>query len=127
MCPAVGQGAIGIQLRAKDKVMHEIIAPLDHEETRTTVTAERTLLEALGGGCQVPLGGYAMIQGERLRLSAIVVAEDGRRSFSRVLEGSPSNPEALGRETAEKLLSLGAGEIMGVEQPKKPKKKARAR
>lgn len=128
MCPAVGQGAIGIQLRANDKTMHEIIAPLGHAETRTTVTAERTLLAVLGGGCQVPLGAYAMIQGDRLKLSAIVVAEDGRRSFSRVVEGNPSNPEALGRETAEKLLSLGAGEIMGLlEQPEKPKKKGRAR
>lgn len=123
MCPAIAQGAIGIQVRAKDKGIREIIEPLDHEETRTAVTAERTLLEALGGGCQVPLGGYAMIQGDRLRLSAIVVTEDGRRSFSRVVEGSPTNPAALGEETAEKLLSLGAGEIMGI----KPKKKARAR
>jgi len=123
MCPAIGQGAIGIQVRAKDKGILEIIAPLDHEETRTAVTAERTLLKALGGGCQVPLGGYAMIQGDRLRLSAMIVSEDGRRSFCRVVEGSPSNPSALGEETAEKLLSLGAGEIMGI----KPKKKARAR
>ena len=123
MCPAIAQGAIGIQVRSKDKVIQEIIEPLDHEETRTAVTAERTLLEALGGGCQVPLGGYAMIQGDRLRLSAIVVTEDGRRSFSRVVEGSPTNPAALGEETAEKLLSLGAGDIMGI----KPKKKARAR
>jgi hydroxymethylbilane synthase len=123
MCPAIGQGAIGIQVRAKDKGILEIIAPLDHEETRTAVTAERTLLKALGGGCQVPLGGYAMIQGDRLRLSAMIVSEDGRRSFCRVVEGSPSNPSALGEETAEKLLSLGAGKIMGI----KPKKKARAR
>jgi len=124
MCPSVGQGAIGIQVRAKDKTIQDIIEPLDHEETRTTVTAERTLLQALGGGCQVPLGAYAMIQGDRLRLSAIIVSEDGRRSFCRVVEGSPSNPEALGQETAEKLLSLGAGEIMGLEEPKK---KARGR
>ena len=119
MCPAIGQGAIGIQVRARDKAIHEIVAPLNHQETRTAVTAERTLLEALSGGCQVPLGGYASIRGDRLRLSAMVVSQDGRRSFCRVVEGNTMTPAAVGEETAEKLLSLGAGAIMGLKQTKK--------
>ncbi|MDA1313868.1 MAG: hydroxymethylbilane synthase [Acidobacteria bacterium] len=112
MCPAVGQGAIAIQIRAKDTALREILKPLHHEETACAVIAERTLLASIGGGCQLPLGGYAAIQGDRLRLSAMIVSEDGRRAFVRVVEGSPTNPTALGRETAEKLLSLGAGEFM---------------
>ena len=112
MCPAVGQGAIAIQIRAKDSGIREILKPLHHQETACAVTAERTLLASIGGGCQLPLGGHAAIQGDRLRLSAMIVSEDGRRAFVRVVEGSPTNPTALGRETAEKLLSLGAGEFM---------------
>ncbi|HUG81353.1 MAG TPA: hydroxymethylbilane synthase [Bryobacterales bacterium] len=112
MCPAVGQGAIAIQIRAKDSGIREILKPLHHQETACAVIAERTLLATIGGGCQLPLGGHAAIQGDRLRLSAMIVSEDGRRAFVRVVEGSPTNPAALGRETAEKLLSLGAGEFM---------------
>lgn len=119
MYPAIGQGAIGIQVRARDKGMQEIIAPLNHQETRAAVTAERSLLDALSGGCQVPLGGYASIRGDRLRLSAMVVSQDGRRSFCRVVEGSTTTPSAVGEETAERLLSMGAGVIMDLYQTKK--------
>lgn len=119
MYPAIGQGAIGIQVRARDKSMQEIIAPLNHQETRIAVTAERTLLEALGGGCQVPLGGYASIRGDRLRLSAMVISQDGRRSFCRVVEGSTTTPVSVGEETVQRLLSMGAGAIMGLNQTKK--------
>ena len=128
MCPAVGQGAIALQIRSKDSGIREIIQPLHHEETATAVTAERTLLAALGGGCQVPLGGYASIQGDRLRLSAMIVSRDGRRAFVRVVEGSPINPVALGHDTAEKLLALGAGEFMnGAPARSKTKPKSRLR
>ena len=126
MCPAVGQGAIAIQIRAKDSGIREILRPLHHDETAAAVIAERTLLAALGGGCQLPLAGHAGIQGDRLRLSAMIVSEDGRRAFVRVVEGSPTNPTALGRETAEKLLALGAGEFMKAAAAK-PKRSAKAK
>jgi hydroxymethylbilane synthase len=126
MCPAVGQGAIAIQIRTKDSGIREILRPLHHDETATAVIAERTLLAALGGGCQLPLAGHASIQGDRLRLSAMIVSEDGRRAFVRVVEGSPTNPTALGRETAEKLLALGAGEFMKAAAAK-PKRSAKAK
>jgi hydroxymethylbilane synthase len=123
--PAVAQGALGLAIRKGDERLREIVAPLNHTESQVAVTAERSLLAALGGGCQVPIGGHAFIQGDRLKLASIVVSPDGRRSFCRVVEGNPNNPEALGEETAAKLLDMGAGEIL---KPNKPtRKSARAR
>ncbi len=119
MFPAVGQGAVAIVIRKNDGDVRGVVAPLNHDESEARVLAERALLAALGCGCQVPMGAYASIQGDRLRLSVLVVSSDGRRAFARVVEGSPTNPIALGKETAEKLLALGAGELLG-------KKKARA-
>jgi hydroxymethylbilane synthase len=112
MCPAVGQGVVAVVIRAKDDAIRAVLEPLNHAETSVTARAERSLLTTLGLGCQVPLGGHASIQGDRLRLSAMVVSEDGNKLYCRVVEGSPSNPEALGVETAEKLLALGADEII---------------
>ena len=113
MCPAVGQGIVAVQIRAKDDEIRTVLAPLNHHMTEVAARAERTLLATLGVGCQVPLGGHAALQGDRLRLSAMVVSEDGNKLFCRVVEGSPTNPEALGEETAKKLLALGAAEIIG--------------
>jgi hydroxymethylbilane synthase len=113
MCPAVGQGIIALMIRAKDDEIRTVLAPLNHHMTEVAARAERTLLATLGVGCQVPLGGHAALQGDRLRLSAMVVSEDGNKLFCRVVEGSPTNPEALGEETAKKLLALGAAEIIG--------------
>ena len=112
MCPAVGQGIIATVIRAKDDAIRAVLTPLNHRETAIAARAERTLLATLGLGCQVPLGGHASMQGDRLRLSALVVSEDGSKLFCRVVEGSPTNPEALGEETAQKLLALGADEII---------------
>jgi hydroxymethylbilane synthase len=113
MCPAVGQGIIALMIRAKDDEIRTVLAPLNHHMTEVAARAERTLLATLGVGCQVPLGGHAALQGDRLRLSAMVVSEDGSKLFCRVVEGSPTNPEALGEEAAKKLLALGAAEIIG--------------
>ncbi len=118
MYPAVGQGAIAIVVRQNDEQVRGLVAPLNHPESEAAILAERSLLASLGGGCQVPMGSYASIQGDRLRLSVLVLSDDGRRAYARVVEGSPTNPTALGEEAAEKLLALGAGELLG--------KKARA-
>jgi hydroxymethylbilane synthase len=112
MCPAVGQGVVAVVIRAKDDAIRAVVEPLNHADTSVTARAERSLLATLGLGCQVPLGGHASIQGDRLRLSAMVVSEDGNKLYCRVVEGSPSNPEALGVETAQKLLALGADVVI---------------
>ena len=80
MASAVGQGALGIETREDAAKTNDVLKNLvEHAETRRAVEAERTLLEALGGGCQVPLGAHASRQGDELRLVAAVVAPDGSK------------------------------------------------
>ncbi len=125
--PAVGQGAVGIQTRKKDRAVNELVTPLNHPESAMAIHAERTFLAALGGGCRVPIAGYARLQGERLRLSTMVVSVDGSKLFCRVVEGNPANPEALGQEAAERLLALGAGDILSGHATKVRKAAAKPR
>ncbi len=110
--PAVGQGALGIECRAADADIMELLAKLDHAETRACVTAERALLAKLEGGCQVPLGAWGRIEAGRLRLDAIVLAADGSEHLRDSASGSPENAEALGRALADKLLAAGAGRLL---------------
>src|ERR1019366_1828881 len=77
MCPAVGQGALAIETRAGFDAGLDVLAMLDHADTHTAVMAERGVLRALGGGCQVPIGAYATVFNGRVRLLAIVAAPDG--------------------------------------------------
>jgi hydroxymethylbilane synthase len=112
MAPAIGQGALGIEIRAGDKVTQEILEPLNHPETATATSAERALLRSLGGGCQVPLGGYARLEKGRLKLGAVVVSPDGGTFVSSDLEGPPDDPEGLGERAAKELRAQGADEIM---------------
>ena len=110
MASAVGQGALGIETREDADETLRVLDPLNHEATRKAVAAERALLEALGGGCQVPLGAYASIEGDELRLVAAVVAPDG----SRLIRAEQRGPDAvdLGRRTAEALLEDGAAALI---------------
>src|SRR5690606_35578151 len=81
MAPAVGQGALGIEVRIGDGVTLEAVSPLNHTPTHLAVEAERALLDAFGGGCQVPLGGYGRIDGDDIHLSAAVFSTDGETLF----------------------------------------------
>jgi hydroxymethylbilane synthase len=108
MCPAVGQGALAIETRADS----DLGRYLDHEATRQAVTAERALLGGLGGGCQVPIGAYAAMEGGRIRMIAVVAAPDGSRTIRMEDEGSGAEPAALGRKLAQRLLEAGAQEIL---------------
>jgi len=101
--PAPGQGAIGLEVREGDAALREAVAPLHHEETSRAVTAERTLLAALGGGCNVPLGAFAReaAGGGALRLVAFV-ARDDRGGFVEA-SGEGSDPAALGAKVAARL------------------------
>lgn len=112
MCPAVGQGALAIETRADGGAAEEICRRLDHSETRTAVTAERALLRALGGGCQVPIGAHATIQAGRLQLAAVVCTPDGRRLIRQSISGDVGEAEALGSRLGETLLEAGAQEIL---------------
>ncbi len=110
--PAVGQGAIAIECRAGDTVIHERIAPLNDADTADRVRAERAFNRRLEGGCQVPLAAHATLAGDRLQLDGLVGAVDGSRLLRRQVEGGRDEAEALGIRLADMLLELGAGELL---------------
>ncbi len=112
MAPAIGQGALGIEIREDDTDTAELLRHIEHRETRLAVEAERALLDALGGGCQAPLGGHAVVERETLTLAAAVVAPDGSRLIREQLVGAAQDAAALGRALAETLLERGAAEII---------------
>ena len=112
MCPAVGQGALGIEIRADDGRAREAVAPLDHPATHQAVRAERALLRRLGGGCQVPIAAHALLEEGQLRLRGLVANLDATRVIRAQAVGFVSDPEALGTTVAEDLLRQGAGEIL---------------
>lgn len=110
--PAVGQGALGLECRADRAELREMLAPLDHRPTALCVAAERAFSRALAGDCNVPLGGFADISGERLRLRGFVGTPDGARLVSGELEGPTDAPGALGQALADRLKAQGAAEIL---------------
>lgn len=110
--PAIGQGAIGIESRAEDEVFNGLIQPLDHADTHTCVLAERALNRRLGGGCQVPVAGFAELDGDRLRLRGLVGHPDGGHIVRGEVTGSREEAETLGVRLAEDLLERGAGQIL---------------
>ncbi len=110
--PAVGQGALGIEARAKDRELLDVLSQLDDAETRAGVAAERSLLAELEGGCQVPLGAWGWIDGGRLKLDACVLSADGTEYLRRAAAGSPREAESLGKSLAQTLLAAGADRIL---------------
>jgi hydroxymethylbilane synthase len=110
--PAIGQGAIGIEIRQDDERVKALVGELDDPGTATRVAAERALNEALHGGCQVPIGGYAEISHGVILLRALVGRPDGTGLVQGVISGDPADAIELGQVLAEDLLSRGAGEIL---------------
>ena len=110
--PAVRQGAIGVESRASDREVVQILGTLDHAETRASVLAERALLAELEGGCQVPLGAWGRMENGRLVLDACVLSADGRECLQERAEGAASDAERLGRDLAHRMLDAGAGRIL---------------
>lgn len=110
--PANGQGALGIEVRADDTEMQQLLEPLQCAVTRYRVLAERAMNRRLQGGCQVPIGAYAEIDGDQLYLRGLVGDPDGEQVIRDDVRGHVDNAEALGVELAEKLLAQGAGEIL---------------
>lgn len=110
--PAIGQGALGIEGREDDDFVQNLVARFEHRPTRVTVTAERTFLARLEGGCQVPIAGHAVLEGEELTLDGLVASVDGKRYVRYVLSGSAQEAESLGMKVAEKLLERGAHQIL---------------
>jgi hydroxymethylbilane synthase len=110
MCPAAGQGALAVEIRAGDSGTRQHTAFLDDPAARATTTCERALLSKLGGGCQVPIGALAELRGGRLHLDAIVARPDGTRLLRESGEGSEA--VEVGEAVGEKLLSRGGDAIL---------------
>ena len=110
--PAPGQGALGIVTRTEDAETRRLVAALNDPDSFAAVTAERTFLEALGGGCQVPIGALGIPYDERLRMWGLVASPDGRRVVRGDLTGSLTDPQALGHKLAELLRERGAEAIL---------------
>jgi hydroxymethylbilane synthase len=110
MLPAVGQGALGIETRATDQETNELVSLLEHAPTRAACTAERALLFALGGGCQVPIAAHATVAGSRLRLEALVAG--GGRIIRDSLEDDAEHAARAGEQLADRLRAQGADDLL---------------
>ena len=112
MCPAVGQGALAVETRDDAGQAQQICRRLEHAETRIAVTAERAVLASLGGGCQVPIGAHAIVDGTMLRLRAVVVSPDGSHVIRRESSGPAPDAAAIGRALGDELLAAGGAQIL---------------
>jgi hydroxymethylbilane synthase len=112
MLPAIGQGALGIETRDDDEATIELLAPLHHSATHSSCTAERALLRALGGGCQLPIAGHATVKDNHMRLDGLVAGLSGEVIIRETLEGDASEATTLGETLAQHLLSRGAASLL---------------
>ena len=110
--PAVGQGAIAVQARLKDAELSDALAPLDDNETRQSIVAERALLGALQGGCQVPLGAWARFERNELVMDSVVCSPEGSNYIRQRATGPTDQPRELGQRLAQLLIDSGAGTIL---------------
>lgn len=112
MLPAVGQGALGIEIHKDNKFAAEVVKSIHDANTYAAVIAERTLLKVLEGGCQVPIGAYAEVTNSGLYLDGFVGSLDGFISFRKRVRGKKSEPEKLGRQLASDLKRAGAKKVL---------------
>ena len=110
--PAVGQGALGIEISQKNKFAKEIAKGIHDNETENIVKAERAFLKALGGGCQVPIGAHAELKSNGLYLSGYVGSADGKITFTKSIRGKKTEAELIGKELAKDILKAGGKEVL---------------
>lgn len=113
MLPAVGQGALAIETRSNDESVLQLVRPLNHEASRLACTAERAFLRALGGGCQLPIAGYAVCVDKQLTLNGLVAAPSGEKIVRDCISGAASQVEEIGVRLAARLLQRGADQLLG--------------
>ncbi|MCX6123087.1 MAG: hydroxymethylbilane synthase [Ignavibacteriales bacterium] len=112
MLPAVGQGALAIEIRIGDQRVQEMLRPLHDQTTAAAVTAERAFLHYLEGGCQIPIGAYGQINGNELRLNAVIGSLDGKRIVRGKKIGTIVDAEQIGIDLAKELFQQGGKEIL---------------
>ncbi len=110
--PAVGQGSLAIEIRQGDQEVYNVVAFLDHKESRIRAECERAFLRELQGGCQVPIGAYAWLEGEKLKLKAFISDLEGKRFLEGAEEGYLHQAEQIGKKLARRLLEEGGKEIL---------------
>lgn len=113
MLPAPGQGALAIQCRLEDSETQDLLSTIHNTDTFTAVTAERTFLQYLGGGCSLPVGAYAKVIGGVITINTIVISPDGQHKVKVMAEGN--DPHDLGKKTAETSMHQGAERILNVQ------------
>lgn len=110
--PAIGQGAVGIECRADDERINNLLAPLIHEETAIRVRAERALNNRMNGGCQVPVAGFAELDGGQIHLRGLIGYPDGSAIYRAEMTGSIDDAEVIGIAVAEELLAQGGRGVL---------------
>jgi hydroxymethylbilane synthase len=112
MIPSAGQGVLGVELRKDDKETKDLVAFMNHLDTAIELSAERTFLKRLGGGCQIPIGAICKKQGDRLILRGLLGSVDGSVIISDEVKGFSEDAEKMGRQMGENILSRGGREIL---------------
>ena len=112
LLPAMGQGALGIETRLDDTKIYDFISTLNHEQTHYAVSAERSLVGRLDGGCQVPIGAYARVEKGLITLKGLVASLDGEVIYKLENVGPVDDAINIGQELGSKLLKMGANEIL---------------
>ncbi|HOV80197.1 MAG TPA: hydroxymethylbilane synthase [Bacillota bacterium] len=110
--PAVGQGSIGVEVRGGDEEILELVKSIDHFESHAAISAERAFLKSLEGGCQIPVGALGTFENGHVRLEGVVASLDGETLVRSSLSGDADCAAQIGVRLAEKMISMGAGEIL---------------
>ena len=110
--PAVGQGALAIEARTEDKEVRDMLSFLNDLHTKQATDAERAFLGLLEGGCQVPIGVHADVEGENIRIEAIIAALDGSTILRDTINGKADDAVSLGQQLGKKMLAAGGQEIL---------------
>ena len=110
--PAPGQGIVAVEIRQGDAATAALVDPIGDRDALDALHAERAVVAALGGGCQMPIGAHATISGDTITLTGVVIAPDGSRAARAAADGPRSNAAAIGRQAAERLLAGGADDIL---------------
>jgi hydroxymethylbilane synthase len=116
MLPAVGQGALAIQIRADDQLLADLVMPLDHRQSRLACSAERAFLRGLGGGCLVPIAALATVEDDTLTLRGLVASPDGSEVIRGLETGPAGEPDVVGDRLACDLLGRGADRLLAQDQ-----------
>ena len=114
MLPAVGQGALGLQIRKRDTDMARILAKLNHATTAAEITAERSFLRALGGGCRLPIAAFGKLEGQQLSLEGLVASPNGASAVRDKVRGAITEAEELGKNLADMIMEKGGKKLLNL-------------